>query len=150
MLLRNCFLFFLFFSLLPSNNVFSQCAGVDNSVTICNKDADPNYQNFNLFNQLNGVPENGGIWTANTPINQHVINKNTGVVNLWAINRFGEHTFTYTNPKCGESAEITILLGGYPGEDNVDGGANACSDNTTVDLFTFLDNDLINLSADIN
>lgn len=150
MLLRNCFLFFIFFSLLPFNKVFAQCAGVDNSVTICNKDADPNYQNFNLFNQLKGTPKNGGTWTANTPINQHTINKKTGIVNLWAINRFGKHTFTYTNPKCGESAEITILLGGYPGEDNVDGGANACSDNTTVDLFTFLDNDLINLSADIN
>ncbi|WP_420551327.1 gliding motility-associated C-terminal domain-containing protein [Tenacibaculum aiptasiae] len=150
MLLRSTLLIFLFCFIFISNKAFSQCAGANNSITICNKDADPNYQNFNLFNQLNGVPENGGTWTANTPINQHVINKTTGIVNLWAINRFGEHKFTYTNPKCGESAEITILLGGYPGEDNVDGGANACSDNSTVDLFTFLDNDLINLSADIN
>ncbi|PKH52794.1 hypothetical protein CXF68_19760 [Tenacibaculum sp. Bg11-29] len=131
-------------------NIFSQCAGADNTVTICNKESDTNYQTYNLFNQLQGTPLAGGHWFANSPINQNAINNNTGIVNLWAINRFGEHTFTYTNPNCNESSEITIFLGGYPGEDNINGGANACSNDTTVNLFTFLDNNLTNLSADIN
>ena len=131
-------------------NIFSQCAGADNTVTICNKESDTNYQSYNLFNQLQGTPQAGGHWFANSPINQNAINNNTGIVNLWAINRFGEHTFTYTNPNCNESSEITIFLGGYPGEDNINGGANACSNDTTVNLFTFLDNNLTNLSADIN
>lgn len=147
MLLRNLLCFLLFFSYYQ---IFSQCAGVDNSITICNKDSDSNYQNYNLFNQLGGTPETGGVWIANNPINQNAINTSTGIVNLWSINRFGEHTFTYSNSKCNESAKVTILLGGYPGEDNVNGGANACSNDFSVDLFTFLDNDLTDLSADIN
>ncbi len=147
MLLRNLLCFVLFFSYYQ---VFTQCAGINNSITICNKDSNTNYQSYNLFSQLGGTPEVGGTWFANNPINQNTIDTTTGIVNLWALNRFGEHTFTYTNPKCNESAEITISLGGYPGEDNINGGANACSDNPVVDLFTFLDNDLVNLSADLN
>ncbi|CAM1361470.1 Gliding motility-associated C-terminal domain-containing protein [Tenacibaculum soleae] len=143
-------IFYLFFFLLSFNNIFSQCAGTDNTITICNKDSDSNYQNFNLFNELKGVPETGGSWTANNPINKNSLNPTTGIVNLWAINKFGEHAFTYTNPKCNESSEITIFLGGYPGENNVDGGANTCSNGVIVDLFQFIDNETENLTADLN
>ncbi|CAL2106133.1 Ig_7 domain-containing protein [Tenacibaculum sp. 190524A02b] len=129
---------------------FSQCAGIDNTVIICNKELNENYKSFDLFNILNGSPETGGLWSANNPINEPALDNLNGLVNLWRINRFGEHKFTYTNTSCNETSEITIFLGGYPGEDNVDGGANACSDDTTVDLFTFLDNDLTDISADLN
>ncbi len=141
--------FFSFFLLFLSNKIFSQCAGTDNSVIICNKESDTNYQTYNLFNQLGGTPTTGGEWSTD-PINRFALNNTTGEINLWAINRYGEHKFTYTNTACGESATVTIFLGGYPGEDNVDGGANACSDNPAVNLYTFLDNDLTNLNADIN
>ena len=139
----------LLFSL-SFNYSFSQCAGSDNSVTICNKELDTNYQTFNLFDQLSGSPVIGGTWSSENPANRFALNTTTGAINLWSINRFGEHKFTYTNTACGESATITIFLGGYPGEDNIDGGANACSNDTAVDLFTFLDNDLTSLSSDIN
>ncbi|WP_408041713.1 gliding motility-associated C-terminal domain-containing protein [Tenacibaculum amylolyticum] len=129
---------------------YTQCAGADNSVIICNKEQDVNYQTYSLFNQLSGAPTAGGTWTSENPINNFALNNATGVVNLWSINRFGEHRFTYTNPDCGESATITVFLGGYPGENNINGGANACSGSSNVNLFTFLDNNLTDLAADSN
>lgn len=128
----------------------SQCAGSDHTINICNKELDPTLQEFNLFDQLQGSPETGGVWTSNNRANQHTLDSENNTVNLWAINRFGEHSFTYTNEDCNESAIITINLGGYPGEDNVDGGANACSSDSGVNLFRFLDNELLNLNADLN
>ncbi|WP_095073389.1 gliding motility-associated C-terminal domain-containing protein [Tenacibaculum jejuense] len=136
-------LFNVFFS-------YSQCAGSDASVTICDKELDTNYQRFDLFSQLNGSPSTGGKWASENPVNRFALNENTGTLNLWSINRFGEHKFIYTNDSCGENATVTVFLGGYPGEDNIDGGANACEDDTAVDLFSFLDNDLVSLSSDIN
>ncbi|WP_170245980.1 gliding motility-associated C-terminal domain-containing protein [Tenacibaculum adriaticum] len=133
-----------------TDNVNAQCAGTDSSITICNKESDPSLQNFNLFNQLGGVPQTGGTWTTNNPLNENALNNSTGTVNLWVINRFGTHTFTYTNNDCNESAIVTLNLGGYPGEDNVDGGANACSDDSAVNLFSFLDNNNTALNVDIN
>ncbi len=127
-----------------------QCAGSDHTINICNKELDPTLQEFNLFDQLQGSPGTGGVWTSNNRANQHTLDSENNTVNLWAINRFGEHSFTYTNEDCNESAIITINLGGYPGEDNVDGGANACSSDSGVNLFRFLDNELLNLNADLN
>lgn len=129
---------------------FSQCAGESNTVTICDKEADITFKNYNLFDQLLGSPTTGGTWSSFNPANNFALDTNTGVLNLWSINRAGMHLFTYTNSSCDESATITINLGGYPGEDNVDGGANACSDDIDVNLYTFLDNDLTDLNADTN
>ncbi len=136
--------------LLHTSTVIAQCAGQDNTVTICNKEQDASLENFDLFSQLNGTPLTGGTWSSEDPINTSLLNSATGEVNLWLINRFGTHIFTYTNETCNESASVTINLGGYPGEDNIDGGANACSDDSAVNLFTFLDNELTNIRADIN
>ncbi|CAM1334952.1 hypothetical protein [Tenacibaculum aestuariivivum] len=142
------FTILLFFCCL--NTLYSQCAGEDNTITICDKELNNNYQQFNLFNHLKGIPTNGGIWSVNNPANQNALDINTGILNLWAINKFGEHSFTYTNANCNQNTKITIFLGGYPGENNIDGGANACSSNSSVDLFKFLDNKLTNLNADLN
>ncbi|WP_299710954.1 gliding motility-associated C-terminal domain-containing protein [uncultured Tenacibaculum sp.] len=139
-----------FFSFLYAYTSHSQCAGSDASVTVCNKELDSNYQRFDLFTQLSGSPVSGGTWSSENPVNRFALNSSTGILNLWTINRSGEHKFIYTNDSCGESATVSVFLGGYPGEDNIDGGANACSSNTAVDLFTFLDNDLTSLSSDIN
>ncbi len=142
-------LFFVFiFSFIYSNTLHAQCAGTDATVDVCDKELDTNNQMFDLFDALGGTPDPGGTWTSNNPINNGAL---TGpFVDLWEIRRFGEHIFTYTNPLCGESATVTINLGGYPGEDNVLGGANACSDDSAVNMFTFLDNESINIAADIN
>jgi len=136
-----------FISILPTH---SQCAGSDNSVTVCEKEKNSGYQFFDLFSQLNGSPTTGGIWESENPVNDSSLNKTTGKLNLWNINRFGEHRFIYKNAACGEEATVTVFLGGYPGEDNIDGGANACSSDIAVDLFTFLDNDSTDISSDRN
>lgn len=133
-----------------TNTISAQCAGIDNTVTICDKELDISLQNYDLFTQLGGSPTVGGLWSVNDPLNGSFLDNTTGILNLWRINRFGEHSFTYTNASCNESATITINLGGYPGENNVDGGANACSDDSQVNMFSFLDNVNAGLSVDTN
>ncbi|WP_435263787.1 gliding motility-associated C-terminal domain-containing protein [Tenacibaculum sp. nBUS_03] len=132
------------------NVVHSQCTGSDGTVTICDKETDSNYQTFNLFNHLNGTPEAGGTWAVQNPVIKNALSSSTGIVNLWAINQFGEYVFTYSHPNCPETSDVTIFLGGYPGENNITGGANTCSSNPAVDLFNFLDNNLTSLTADFN
>ncbi|MEO9815433.1 MAG: gliding motility-associated C-terminal domain-containing protein [Flavobacteriaceae bacterium] len=114
----------------------SQCAGEDNSVTICNKYDDVDNRTFNLFSSLNGTSQTGGTWSAPYYVNSDALDTATGVLNLWLVNYHGSHEFTYTN--CGESATVTITLGGYAGEDNTDGSANTCSDQSEVNMFNFL------------
>ncbi len=119
---------------------YSQCAGEDNTVTVCNKYDNNSNRTFDLFQQLNGMPTQGGVWSTTDPANLDALDINTGILDLWRVNYFGAHEFTYTNTdgNCIEDvATITILLGGYAGEDNVDGSANACGD-TVVNLFSFL------------
>ena len=148
--IRNFYLLVCTILLLYTNNTNGQCAGTDNTITICDKELDSNLQNYNLFTQLGGSPTAGGTWSISDPIYRGFLNETTGIVNLWRINRFGEHSFTYTNTACNESATVTINLGGYPGEDNVDGGANACGDDSNVNMFSFLDNVSSGLGVDRN
>ncbi|WP_136465071.1 gliding motility-associated C-terminal domain-containing protein [Flagellimonas onchidii] len=132
--------FIAFFTFLLSNIsiVQSQCAGGDNTIDVCDKYSDLSNRTFNLFNILSGAPQPGGIWSTTNSLNLNALNTNTGIVDLWKINRFGEHLFIYTNEACGESASVTLQLGGYAGEDNIDGSANACNGNPKVNLFNFI------------
>lgn len=125
-----CFLAF-------GQSAFSQCAGEDNAITVCDKYSDISNQTFDLFVNLSGIPDGGGTWSTDDSANLDALNTNTGILNLWLINEFGEHQFTYTNNDCEQSAIITLFLGGYAGEDNLDGSANACSD-TPANMFNFL------------
>jgi len=137
--------------LFTSFQVRTQCsAGINNTVTVCNKDQDPTTRNFNLFANLGGTPTGGGTWSTNDPANYYALNPNTGDVDLWRINNYGIHQFIYTNDACGESAVVTINLGGYPGENNVDGSANACSDNHFVNLHSFLGSETDGKVQDVN
>ncbi len=143
---------FLCFSI-GIQNVHAQCAGLDKSVTICEKDADPANKTFDLFLQLDGTPTAGGIWSANSPINRSALDEATGKLNLWAILiNNTPHSFTYTND-CGsgpETAIVTVILGGYPGEDNIDGSANACGDNDSVNMFTYIGSNIPGKVQDSN
>ncbi|MEM7486527.1 MAG: gliding motility-associated C-terminal domain-containing protein [Bacteroidota bacterium] len=144
-------LFTLFFGLLGTTSVaYSQCAGSDNTVTVCDKHDDITNRNFDLFANLNGIPAVGGVWSTTDPANFFALDINTGIVDLWQINNYGVHEFTYTNNDCGESATVTINLGGYAGEDNIDGSANACSENIAVNLFGFLGSNIDGKIPDFN
>lgn len=127
---------------------FSQCAGTGAEVTICNKETDPSLQSFNLFDVLVGETA-GGTWTAESNFNSNALDKTTGEVDLWKINRFGAHAFTYRNLACDtSSATVIINLGGYPGESNQNPGTNnvcqVLKDDdddaiNIIDLFIFID-----------
>ncbi|MEX0273032.1 MAG: hypothetical protein AB3N16_01495, partial [Flavobacteriaceae bacterium] len=139
------------FLLLGTEYFYAQCAGNDITVTICNKDQDTAYQNFDL-SALIGTHEAGGTWGAQDPANFFALNTGTGIVNLWSVNKFGEHIFTYTvdSGTCNDTATVTLNLGGYPGEDNTDGSANVCSDNAQVNLHNFLGSQTPGKIQDVN
>jgi len=125
----------LFFTI--AQPIHSQCAGEDNTITVCDKYDDIDNQTFDLFANLNGMPQPGGTWSTPNSNIIGALDTNTGIINLWEVRYSGEHQFTYTNPNCNESAIITLFLGGYAGQDNIDGSANACSDGP-VNMFNFL------------
>ena len=132
------------------NTAHAQCAGTDATVTICDKDTNPALQTYDLFAQLGGSPVAGGSWVSNDPTNNDALDPATGILNLWNINNAGVHTFTYSNPSCDSStATITVELGGYAGEDNMDGNANACQD-AGINMFAFVDSSVPGLNADLN
>lgn len=126
----------------------AQCAGTGTEITICNKETDPSLQTFNLFDELTGETP-GGTWIAESNFNSDALDETTGILNLWEINRFGPHSFTYMNPACDTStATIIINSGGYPGENNQNSGTNnVCQVLKTgdddsaniIDLFIFID-----------
>jgi len=128
----------------------AQCAGMDNTVTVCEKDLNPAYQNFDLFSQLLGSPATGGTWSAVDIDNSPALDANTGMLNLWQITNHGIHEFVYDNPDCGEQATITLELGGYPGEDNLDGSANTCNYFLFVNLHEFIGSEEDGLVQDFN
>lgn len=131
-----------------SSLVMAQCAGTGTEVTICEKETNLNLQTYNLFDPLTGETP-GGTWIAASNFDSQALDETTGILNLWEINRFGTHTFTYMNPECDAStATVIINLGGYPGESNQNPGTNnVCQilkvdddDNVNIiDLFIFID-----------
>ena len=123
--------------LLVKFSAFGQCAGQDTTITICNY-ADTNNQNFNLFNALSGSPDSGGTWTDNSNLGVFT-NGNQDEINIWQINQSGVFTYTYTisNSNCTDtSSTLTLIIGGYAGEDNF--SANACENDISVNLFQFI------------
>ncbi|WP_299797080.1 gliding motility-associated C-terminal domain-containing protein [uncultured Maribacter sp.] len=144
------FLAIVCFTLGFSNLVKAQCAGNDASIVVCEKDADDTNRNFALFPRLGGSPTAGGTWSTTNPENFYALNQSTGIVDLWRINNYGTHSFVYTNTDCNETATVTITLGGYPGEDNIDGSANACGDDPSVNLHGFLGSNVDGKVQDFN
>ena len=136
-LLRILLVFIAFFHQTSSK---AQCAGTDGEVTICNKETDPSLQTFDLFSVITGAIQ-GGVWVAENNFDSSALDEDTGILNLWDINRSGQLLFTYTNPGCdNSSATATLNLGGYPGESSQDfGDNNACQNDSNVNLFSFLD-----------
>lgn len=133
-----------------SNRALAQCAGTDGSVTVCNKDADEANKTFALFPYLQDTPTPGGTWATNDPANFFALDRTNGIVNLWEVKNSGLHEFTYTNNACGQSSIVTISLGGYPGEDNIDGSADACGDDPAVNLHSFIGDETEGKFQDFN
>lgn len=137
-------LLFTFFLLITFNSkAIAQCAGNNNSITICTKESynqgigNPNGV-LDLFLLLGGGAVPGGTWTDLN--SSGGLNPSTGILNTWAINIGGVFNYRYTRtgvPGCTiNTAIITVTLGGFPGVNNPN--AVACENNSMVPLFSFL------------
>ena len=103
----------IFITLFFPSISFSQCAGTDASITICDKESyDQGLANpigtVDLFALLGGAPVAGGTW--NDDDSSGGLNTTTGFLNTWIINQGGVFNYTYTaNPPCGiPTATITV------------------------------------------
>ena len=157
---RNLFRIILIsFTVFNFSSAFAQCAGSGSEITICSKETDPSLQTFNLFDELTGETP-GGTWVALSNFDSDALDETTGILNLWAINRFGTHAFSYTHPTCDESTStVTINLGGYPGESNQNPGTNnVCQElkaddddiANIIDLFIFIDTINSSIGPDVD
>ena len=157
---RNLFRIILIsFTVFNFSSVVAQCAGTASEITICGKETDPNLQTFNLFNQLTGETP-GGTWFALSNFDSDALDETTGILNLWEINRFGPHAFTYIHPSCDASESTVIInLGGYPGESNQNPGTNnVCQElkaddddiANIIDLFIFIDTINSSIGPDVD
>ncbi|RXR21308.1 gliding motility-associated C-terminal domain-containing protein [Flavobacterium amnicola] len=126
--------FLLFTTFFFSNSLQAQCAGSDNSVTICNI-PDPANQAVNLFALLGGAPLPGGTWSDD--LLSGGLNPLTGILNVWQIGESGVYTYTYTvtgAPGCVDNTSvITVIVGGYAGNPGPNGVV--CGDESSYNLF---------------
>lgn len=129
-----CSFLFLFFL---STNSYSQCAGQDNSVTICNIQ-DPANSSINLFSLLGGSPATGGTWIDNSkPLEESTFN---GFVNVQTLRNSGIYTYTYVQDPSSctiNTATVTLKIGPYAGIPSPN--VTACDDDELFNLFQAFD-----------
>ncbi|MEL1241085.1 gliding motility-associated C-terminal domain-containing protein [Flavobacterium flavipallidum] len=127
------FFFLIFFS----TNSYSQCAGTNGSLTICNIQ-DPANQNINLFSLLGGSPTTGGAWIDNSkPVGN---NSFDGYVNAQTLRNSGVYTYTYVqNPSSctNNTATVTLKIGPYSGVPSPN--VSTCDDVESFSLFQAFD-----------
>lgn len=127
---------FLFLLLLSSNS-YSQCAGNDASLTICDIQ-NPVYKNINLFSLLGGTPSPGGVWVDNSkPLEISIFN---GILDAQALRNSGVYTYTYVQDpsSCSDNeATITLKIGPYTGVPSPN--VSTCDDVESFNLFLAFD-----------
>lgn len=126
------FLFFL------STVSYSQCAGEDASVTICNIQ-DPVNSSINLFSLLGGSPTSGGTWVDNSkPLEDNTFN---GFLNAQELRNSGVYSYTYTvasSSGCADNnATVTLKIGPYTGVPSPN--ISTCDDVELFSLFQAFD-----------
>lgn len=106
-------------SINPSPN-----AGSNGALTTCSTDPATD-----LFNQLTGLPDAGGIWSP-------ALTSGTGVFDP-AVDPAGTYTYTVTNSCGSSSADIVVTISNSPSAGQ-NGLANLCTGGTPTDLFNSL------------
>ncbi len=135
--IKNNFLNLLLFCLLfLFSDAYSQCAGDDASLTICDIQ-NPVYKNINLYNLLGGTPSPGGVWIDNSkPLETAIFN---GILNAQTIRNSGIYIYTYVQDPstCSDNeATITLKIGPYTG---VPSNVSTCDDVESFNLFLAFD-----------
>ncbi|MFC5683400.1 gliding motility-associated C-terminal domain-containing protein [Flavobacterium sp. MAHUQ-51] len=127
----------LFFLFIFSANSYSQCAGSDATITICDL-ANPANQSINLYSYLGGTPTPGGVWRDNSkPLSSNTFN---GILNAQLIRNSGAYTFTYIQDpsSCSDNeATITVNIGPYAGVPSPN--VTVCDDDGSFNLFQAFD-----------
>ncbi|MGK7388834.1 MAG: gliding motility-associated C-terminal domain-containing protein [Candidatus Cyclobacteriaceae bacterium M2_1C_046] len=108
-------------------------AGTDNTITVCTSDAP-----INLFDQIGGTPDEGGMWTDNDGIGG--LSGDTFDISASTADAGNSYSFTYTlsGGSCAPASSIiTITV-----EEGPDAGSSTtvatCQDNTGLNLFAAL------------
>ncbi len=133
-------LFFVFLTVL-SPKIYSQCAGNDGSVTICNVE-DISNRSVSLFSFLGGSPVPGGTWSDDD--GSRGLSTTTGILNAQAIRAGGTYQYTYTAPGAGctvNTAKVLVTIGAFEGFPAP--YATKCSDENTYNLFSAFNSTVI-------
>lgn len=129
--------FSVLFLLFLSSNSYTQCAGTDTSVTICDVQH-PSNQSINLFSLLGGGPTADGTWYDNSkPVGENVFN---GIVNAQQLLNSGIYTYTYVQPSTSctnNQATVTLKIGPYAGSPSPN--ISTCDDVESFNLFAAFD-----------
>lgn len=122
--------FFLFFCSIDGN---AQCAGTDNTLTVCDI-TNSTSQNIDL-NILLGVHTAGGTWKDDDKSGG--LNKTTGILNAQQIKKSGVYRYTYVvtgvSGCVDDNATITVTIGGYTGVPAP--SVSICSSDQAYNLF---------------
>jgi gliding motility-associated-like protein len=126
-----------------SSTISAQCAGDDNSITICDI-PNPSSRSINLFSALLGTPVAGGTWSDDDLTN--ALNPVTGVLNAQLILESGLFHYTYTvigiSGCTDNSSTITVLVGAYSGGDTLF-TAQVCGSDSRFNLFQVFDSSAV-------
>lgn len=132
-IIKCSFLFLLFLS----SNSYSQCAGNNASLTICDIQ-NPTNKNINLFSLLGPNATAGGTWIDNSkPLEESIFN---GILDAQKIKNSGVYTYTYVlDPSVctNNTATITVNIGPYTGVPSPN--VSTCDDVTSFNLFLAFD-----------
>jgi len=113
------------------DNIVVNCsnsnAGANSVLTLCE-----NATHTDLFNELNGTPDIGGVWTGPTLLG----NGSLGTLDP-SIALSGTYTYTVGPSSCLASADVDVTLVTPPNA-GLNGTTSLCSSSNTIDLFTFL------------
>lgn len=124
-------LFFVFLTCLPTT-IYSQCAGSDATLSVCDF-ANPANKSIDLFALLGGATS-GGTWTDEDESGG--LDPTTGILNAHVITSSGFYHYTYTVEGiagCADnSSTVTIALGGYTGKPSQ---STICTSFETYNLF---------------
>ncbi|TDO69778.1 gliding motility-associated-like protein [Flavobacterium chryseum] len=130
------FLLFFVFLTSVSTKIYSQCAGNDATLTVCDY-PNPANNSINLFSLLGGATP-GGTWSDDGESGG--LDPATGILNVHVITSSGFYNYTYTIDGiagCADnSSTVTLILGGYTGKP---AQAIICSSYETYNLFTPFD-----------
>jgi gliding motility-associated-like protein len=111
------------------NVVAAPNAGANNSVSSCN-----NTSSFNLFTNLSGSPDPGGVWSQTSGVARAITGNNVNLNGASAGVYVFRYTVTATSPCSNATADVTVTVVEAP-DAGISASVSACNDDSSFDLF---------------